>query len=580
MNRRDFIAANALGLAAQGISRGQTQPPKPRTYWRDPLSLRTASHWRKHAMHGKNSKVPSPPVTPYIDPLPVPAVLRPVNGALQVGMSEFTQKLHHDLPPTRLWGYNGTYPGPTLEVRSGSPASVQFQNNLPLQHFLPVDNSIHGAENTVPAVRAVVHLHGIKVLPEYDGYPEAWSTSDGHTGPFFHPGPHIYPNDQPATTLWYHDHALGITRLNVYTGLAGIYLIRDAAEDALNLPKGDYEIPLLIQDRLFNTDGSLQYPVAVGGTHPLWIPEFFGDTVLVNGKVWPYLEVEPRKYRFRLVNGSNARFYHLILRETDASGTRNGGRQLTMHQIGTDGGLLPAPVDIKDFLMAPAERFDLVVDFSGFDGRTFIFENDAPAPYPGGGEVTPSNVMMFRVTRQLSGKDTSTVPSKLATIPVLQPTANMVNRYLAVTELDRDSDGFPIIGMLDNKMWDDPVTENPKVGDTEIWNLVNATGDAHPKHVHLVQFQILDRRPFDADTYLSTNQINYTGKAVAPDANEVHALKDTVKTYPGTVTRIIAKFDLPTGTVVTPGTKYRYVWHCHILEHEDNEMMRPYDVVA
>ena len=266
-------------------------------------------------------------LTPFVDALPIPNGIRPSgtfdgDPLFQVAMQVFRQKLHRDLPPTTLWGYNGQYPGPTFEARRGQPIAVRWMNNLPNRHMFPIDNTLHGDEAGQPAVRTVVHLHGHKVLPESDGYPEAWFTNGfGQTGPFFEQRIYQYPNDQAATQLWYHDHALGATRINNYAGLSGVYLLRDRVEDNLNLPDGAFEIPLIIQDRFFNADGSLLYPVEDNGgdpdrrVPPVWIPEFFGDTVLVNGKVWPVLEVEPRKYRFRILNASNARFYHLPLNE-------------------------------------------------------------------------------------------------------------------------------------------------------------------------------------------------------------------------------------------------------------------------
>jgi len=541
----------------------------------------TRPKWRTTPSHHVSALQSTPTLKPYVDALPIPPVIALQSGVVtRIGMSQFQQKLHRDLPPTTVWGFQGSYPGPTLEARQGSPVQVQWINNLPTTHFLPIDNTIHGAESTQPQVRNVVHLHGHKIMPPNDGYPEAWFSPDGKTGPYYNPNPYLYPNDQPATTLWYHDHALGITRLNNYAGLSGFYIIRSSAEDALNLPQGPYEIPLVLHDRMFNSDGSLLYPVAVGGTHPVWMPEFFGDTVLVNGMVWPYLEVEPRKYRFRLLNGSNSRFYHLTLQGSDGNGTPNGTSGPPMFQIGTDGGLLPAPVKLADILIATAERFDFVIDFTGMKGKFFVFQNDAPAPYPGGGEVVPTNVMMFRVTRALSGLDTSALPSKLADIPLYDPALAVRERNLALSESDRASDGFPEISELDELDWSAPVTEDPQAGTLELWNLVNTTGDAHPIHVHLVQFQALERRPFDTQTFLSSGQVVFTGPPVPLDANERPAWKDTIKAYPGMVTRILAKFDLPTGAQVTSGQRLRYVWHCHILEHEDNEMMRPFDVVV
>jgi spore coat protein A len=434
-------------------------------------------------------------------------------------------------------------------------------------------------------VRTVVHLHGIKTLPDSDGYPEAWFTNGFRkTGPFFTTQIYNYPNDQQATTLWYHDHALGITRLNVYAGLAGLYLIRDDHEDSLSLPSGQYEIPLLIQDRFFNSDGSLLYPVQTPGdpdtrVPPIWIPEFFGDTVLVNGKIWPFLEVEPRKYRFRILNGSNARVYHLTLQESSDTGQRLLRPGPVFRQIGSDGGLLPAPVTRTDLLIAPAERLDVVVDFSGLGGKTFVLDNDAKAPYPDGDDIVPADVMIFKVSRRPAQSDGSRVPAVLNTVPLLDPASAVKTRDLVLSELD-SAPPFenPIMAMINGAMWDDPITETPKAGTTEVWRLINTTGDAHPIHVHLVEFQILDVQPFDPDQYPAN--LVFTGPAEAPANNVRPAWKDTVISFPGTVTRIIAKFDLPAGTRVRPGEKFRYVFHCHILEHEENEMMRPYDVVG
>jgi len=382
----------------------------------------------------------------------------------------------------------------------------------------------------------------------------------------------------------YHDHALGSTRLNVYTGLAGFYLIRNSVEDDLDLPRGQYEIPLVIQDRFLNADGSLLYPIVdTGGDQdprvpPVWIPEFFGDTVLVNGKVWPSLEVEPRKYRFRILNGSNARFYHLTLNESTSGGTSLGGPGPTIHQIGTDGGLLPAPVRLDDILIAPAERFDVVIDFRGAEGKFFVLNNDANAPFPDGDDVIPTDVMLFKVTKPLQGRDTSSLPRSLAAVPSLSPSSAVKTRDLVLSEVD-SADPFdnPIVAFI-NAPWADQVTETPKAGSVEIWRLINTTGDAHPIHLHLVQFQILDRQPFDTTQY--PGRLVFTGPRVQAPRNERPAFKDTAKALPGEVTRIIARFDLPSGTPVHRGERFRYVFHCHILEHEDNDMMRPYDVVG
>ena len=527
---------------------------------------------------------PAGPLASYVTPLAIPPVIRskPGQAPLQVRLVPARHKAHRDLPAGTVWGYNGIWPGPTFEVRRGEPLSIHWANQLPTKHFLPVDPTIHGAEEGVPEVRTVTHVHGAQVLPDSDGYPDAWITSDGKVGSAPFADPAHYPNDQPATTLWYHDHALGITRLNVYAGLAGMYLIRDDQEDALNLPSGAYEIPLLIQDRKFGVDGSLLYPPPVNGTHPMWMQEFFGDTICINGIAAPFLEVEPRKYRFRLVNGSNSRFYHLTLRPADSTGKPNGqpADAPAFQQIGTDGGLLPVPRPTHFLIISPGERFDLVLDFSEHKGENLALVNDAPAPYARGGEIVPTDVMLFKVTKPLAGKDTSSVPDTLVPWTPLSPELAVRERVLALTEMDRPSDGYTMIGLIGMKHWDDPITEDPKAGSMEVWSFANATGDVHPMHLHLVQFQVLNRQLFDVKTYVTTGKLNCFGVPMAPEANERPAWKDTVKTYAGYVTRVIVKFDLPTGTPVKPGDEFRYVWHCHVLEHEDNEMMRPYKIVG
>jgi spore coat protein A len=314
----------------------------------------------------------------------------------------------------------------------------------------------------------------------------------------------------------------------------------------------------------------------------MWMQEFFGDNICVNGKAKPYLEVEPRKYRFRMVNGSNSRFYHLSLVPADAAGKPNGEvvDAPPFHQIGSDGGLLPAPLQMHYLIFSPGERFDIVIDFSEHKGENFALVNDAPAPYARGGEIVPSDVMLFKVTSPLTGKDTSSLPDTLIPWTPLEPAHALRERVLALTEMDRPSDGYTMIGLLGQKHWDDPITEDPKLGSMEVWSFANATGDVHPIHMHLVQFQVLNRQPFDVKIYATTGTLKFIGKPMAPEANERPAWKDTIKTYAGYVTRVVAKFDLPAGTPVKPGDEFRYVWHCHVLEHEDNEMMRPYKIVA
>jgi spore coat protein A, manganese oxidase len=577
INRRDWLRMGGYAGAGLLISKRRKSLPD----WTFKSSAVSSSALASPQQTAKQ------PLASYVDPLPIPQVIRPKSGTVvPIRMVPFQHQAHRDLPAATMWGYNGMWPGPTFEARKGQPFSVKWSNHLPTKHFLPVDTTIHGSEEGVPEVRTVTHVHGAQVMPESDGYPDAWVTSDGRYGSVRAADPCHYPNDQRAAMLWYHDHAMGITRLNVYAGLAGMYLIRDEEEDSLNLPSGPFEIPLLIQDRTFNPDGSLSYPPAKNGTHPMWMQEFFGENICVNGKAMPYLEVEPRKYRFRMVNGSNSRFYHLTLVPADASG-KPAGRPVDAPpfiQIGSDGGLLPAPVSLHYLVVSPGERFDLVIDFSEHKGMNLAITNNAPAPYARGGEIVPSDAMLFKVTKPLTGKDkdkdTSSVPEALAQFNPLDPAHAVRERILALTEMDRPSDGYTMMGMLGQKHWGDPITEDPKAGSTEIWSFANATGDVHPIHMHLVQFQVVNRQSFDVKTYMTTGKMVFTGIPMPPESNERPAWKDTIKTYAGYVTRVIARFDLPAGAQARPGDEFRYVWHCHVLEHEDNEMMRPYKIVA
>ncbi|MCF6137447.1 multicopper oxidase family protein [Pseudalkalibacillus berkeleyi] len=508
-------------------------------------------------------------LTPFINALPLPKVLKPLfikNGIAyyEVKMKQVYQKLHKELPETVVWGYQGTFPGPTIEVRKNDAIFVKWINKLPQQSILPLDHTVHGAGSDVPDVRTVVHLHGARVRPESDGYPDAWFTKDFHqVGPFFTTETYEYPNNMESTMLWYHDHAIGITRLNIYAGLAGLYVIRDKNEEKLNIPKGEYEIPLLIQDRSFNPDGTLYYPAKPDDEkttiYPSVVPEFFGETILVNGMVWPYLQVEPRKYRLRFVNGSNSRFYRVSL-STNQS----------FYQIGTDGGFIEHPVEVKDFLLSPGERIDVIVDFSTFKDKTIIMENRAPTPFPDGRSPDPNTtgrIMAFKVTKRLKQKDLTIIPYQLNKIKFYKENQSSRTRYLSLIHT-KDQYSRPLM-LLDDLRWDDPITENPKLGSIEIWSLINISDDTHPIHLHLIQFQILDRQPFDVEHFNETGEIKYSGEKRGPEITE-SGWKDIANSHPGEVTRIIGKFKPYTG---------RYVWHCHMLEHEDQEMMRPYEVI-
>jgi spore coat protein A len=482
-------------------------------------------------------------LTPFVDALPLPQIARPAlqNGhrSLTITMQEIRAKVHRDVPPTRWWSYGPDPISPLIEARSGEPLQIRWVNNLPTKHFLPIDYSLHGCGHDVPDVRTTTHLHGAKAASKDDGYPEDW----------FVPGQSrvcTYPLQQDATALWYHDHAMGLTRLNTYAGLFGMFLIRDHVEDALHLPSGKYEVPLILYDRNFGIDGQIFYDVSGDPENP-WIPEFNADGILINGKIRPYFEVEPRLYRFRLLNTANSRFFILSL---------SNGQPMT--QIGSDQGLLSSPAEIKRLVLACAERADILIDFSQLAGQTLHLRNSA------------FDILEFRVAKQTPAPATlASVPKTLRSVERIPESAATTTRTLVLYEY-QDNVERPMIMLINRKRWHEPVTETPKLNSTEIWEFVNLTEDTHPMHLHLVRFQILDRRPFYTSVYRSGGKPVFTGPAVPPDPNEL-GWKDTVQCPPGTVTRIIVRFEGFTG---------KYLYHCHILEHESNDMMRPFEVIA
>ena len=606
----------------------------------------------------------------------------------EIAVRQFQQQiLPPGFPRTTVWSYGspnhaGTfnYPAFTIEARWNRTTRVRWINGLVdgqgnyLPHILPVDQTLHWANPpggrdmrdmsaidpspyTGP-VPIVTHVHGAHVSQFSDGYPQAWflpkakniPAGYARNGSFFDiykhakanqfgslwgPGEalYTYPNDQRAATLWYHDHTLGMTRLNVYAGPAGFYLIRGGPDDMVGgtLPgpapglgpagTAPYEIPIAIQDRSFKPDCSLFYPdnraffeglsvdelripfipePAKDGPSdiaPIWNPEFFGNAIVVNGVSWPFLEVEQRRYRFRFLNGCNSRF--LILKMSN---------NLPFWQIGNEGGFLRNPVELDTLLMSPAERADVVVDFTSVPvGTEVVLLNLGPdEPFGGGvpGEDFPvadpdttGQIMQFRV-RPSAAVDLSTPAHQLA-LPTITPLgpADMIRRVGAFEEesetvfvpADEDEayelDGQgrlvfdpngsaafapkeAVLGTVrienvdgevqvieEHMSWDDEVSEQPRLGSTEIWEIHNFTEDAHPIHLHLVQFEVVERE-------------DENGVVRQPEPWE-DGLKDTVIAYPKEITRIKAKFDVPG----------RFAWHCHIVEHEDNEMMRPYDVV-
>jgi spore coat protein A len=507
-------------------------------------------------------------LTPYLDPLPIPPIATPVSGTpggaatYNITMREFEQQLHSQLPPTRVWGYHDGFgplwtPGPIIVARTGQPVTMNYTNDIrdfvtnalrTDNHYLDVDVQtdgegmvcIHGAEDRA---KTVVHLHGGHVPAVYDGYPESTSLPGAPSEAY------IYPNNQQASYLWFHDHALGITRLNVYMGLAGAYLLRDSVEDAINLPTGEYEVPLVIQDRKFNPDGTLKYPA-------MWMDHWFGDKAMVNGKVWPYLDVKKGKYRFRLLNGSGSRVYTLSL--SPPSGTLN------FTVVGTEGGLLETPAPgVGSLTIGPGERYDVVVDFAGFgNGDEILLQNSAGAPFPNG-PVSLTQIMKFVVGPQTG--DTDPVPATLREIEEINPAEAIRTRDFRLKQSGTDGCGRSV-WEINGLHWDD-ITEYPELGTTEIWRFINDSGVAHPMHMHLVMFQILDR---DGFTTGPGGEIIPNGAPQSPPAEE-RGWKDTAMVGPNQILRVIARFETYKG---------RYAYHCHILEHEDHEMMRQFETVS
>jgi len=625
-----------------------------------------------------------PPVMPRADTL-VTTRGKPVDY-YEISVKQLTQQiLPAGFPTTTVWGYGAlrsaakggllihNAPSLTIEAQVNRPVRVKWVNDLKdgngdyLSHLLPVDPTLHWANpaggdadrDSRPTFTAtpgrykgpvpiVTHVHGaVGVADDSDGYAEAWylpaadnipsgyadrgtwydffagkaATNYGVTwGPGY--ATFQYPNHNRASTIWYHDHTLGMTRLNVYAGPAGFYIVRGgpsgdkAVKDSRTrapavLPgpapkEGDkfppnktyFEIPIAIQDRAFNTDGSLFYPDSReffdGATQtapgfipetdlsPIWNPEFFGNMIMVNGATWPFLKVEKRRYRFRFLNGCQSRF--LILDFMAIPGVE-------VWQIGNEGGFLAAPINLtatnsNQLLMGLAERADLIVDFTNVPVGDHVLGNLGPdEPYGGGvpGADFPSSdaettgqIMQFSVVPAVAA-DPSTPPQFL-TLPAITPLpAPVATRPLALIEMMSEAWEGPaeaMLGTVDadgntmHKMWIEPVTENPNPGDTEVWEFYNTTADAHPMHVHEVTFEVVNREGLVLnDQGEAAVPVQLTG-AVRPPEPWESGFKDTVIAYPGEVTRIRAQF-------VNAG---QFVWHCHIVEHEDNEMMRPFRV--
>lgn len=561
---------------------------------------------------------------------------------------------------TLVWGYGGeardtvtgkklgffqNSPGATFEATRGIPVQVTYINNITSNHMFAVDPTLHWSnpnDFTAPTapfdeyppgyieaqtnVSLVTHLHGAEVQSTSDGHPDSWYTANGIHGPAYNTEKptdansaiFIYPNEQLPTTLWYHDHSLGVTRTNVMSGLAGFYLLREKGDRMTSyVPPTKWEIPIVIQDRSFNDDGSMYFPTEGNNVdyHPYWNPEFFGNTIMVNGKLWPNLDVDRGVYRFRLLDGSNARFYDLTLDILDENGDSTGDT-LPFTQIGSDGGYLKSAVTLDSLVVAPGERLDILVDFSGLAlGTKVVMRNSAATPYPGGDPTLPtdptSEIMQFTCKRN-RGYPAKTLPETLnptliGDYPTLPETP--LNRTLPYFEEFQDDE--PVGVFLNGQKWAGNITELPQVGTTEDWYLVNPTEDAHPIHTHLTQFQVLYRVPFNGTEYredwealngpvpVPLNVVPQTldfapyvnGPEEDPAPNEI-GWKDTIITPPGYVTVIRIRYAPQSAPITGPDAPTAgdnlfpfdptdgpgYVWHCHILDHEDNEMMRPYKV--
>jgi spore coat protein A len=522
----------------------------------------------------------------YLEPVPRPGAGIVVATPSSANAYAFTQReiwrqLHPQLPPTPIWAYDdgsglagqaGSF-GMAVVAQSGTPLTVRFKHALPATYpdRLPVDTRLTPLGSQV---RLLTHLHGGFVGADSDGSPAATPLGFGvgETQTV------LYPNQapqMPASLFWFHDHALGATRLNVFAGLAAAYILRDQFDtgtepNPVGIPGAAYEIPLVIQDRQFNADGTLHYPRSdIAGV--TWIGEYFGDVMLVNGKVWPYLDVEPRMYRLRVLNGCNSRILSLDI----------GGA--TFWQIGAEGGLFDTPVRIDRIVLAPAERADVIVDFSKFSGRTVVLRNHRPRKPISNPAPPLESVMQIRVGTTVTHAGPASIPTTLPGRKADLP-GPVATRYITLNEIEPEEPQWSL--NLSGARFDEPPTETPRVGTVEDWVYINLTGDTHPMHLHLVTFQVIGRTPFDAQAYAAAyggpqgvpGGIDpspfATGPMLAP-APEERGFKDTVQANPGYFTTIRAKFELPAGV----SAPQHYVHHCHIVEHEDNDMMRPFVVV-
>lgn len=713
LSRRDLLKAGALAGAGLALPFQSLVPPALAQVLQTPLAGSAIPQWIDPL---PLLSVAGGPMQTVVD-----------NGTeIELHMREFLSNVMPStfIPPagtyngTYVWGYIvgpnapttslGTYIGPVIVATRNQPTQIRFVNDLGhtvssnlLAWLNATDQTLHWADplggemnmcahSTMPGMPpsptcgahyagpfpAVPHLHGGEVPPVLDGGPDAWYTSDGvykghgyytKAGAAANEAIYRYPNMQEAAPIWFHDHVLGVTRLNVYAGLAGAYPIIDPN---LQLPTGlhpvglqqgatgpvDFVVPMVIQDRMFDTMGQFFFPnVGLNPEHPYWIPEFVGDTIVVNGKAWPFFSVAPKRCRFLFINGSNARTYEMFLVNpvTKVMGP-------PIWQVATDGGYLDAPVKMDPALgqrlvIMPGERADVIIDFAGLAGQTLVLRNVGRTPFPKGAPPmgsTLGQILQIRVNQPFVGPDMSYNPA--SGVPLRPPMIRLVNpatgtlaagvtanktRQLTLNEVI--GPGGPLEVLVNNTKWNglsvDTATfpggvrpdfgqvgseyfsEFPNEGDTEVWEIVNLTADAHPIHTHLTQFQLINRQNFNVSRYNAFYNaqfpggafvggygppLNYnTGNARAlggnpditpylqgpvmpPNQNEA-GWKDTVIMFPGQVTRIAVRYAPTDKAVNAPDLYYPFepnvgghgfVWHCHIIDHEDNEMMRPYAV--
>jgi spore coat protein A len=567
-------------------------------------------------------------LTPYLDPMPIladNAIDATGGGPVDLSTALITSQVHSELPATTLFGYvggpqdGGSYLGPVIVAKSGTAVTAHYRNELAADDYLKVftnNGSSYTQFNPIKPtaeVRILTHLHGGLLTGIDDGnpYEQPSAIPSGQTQTATYPNAGVNkdgtPYLHPASLLWYHDHLLGDTRMNVVAGLAGAYLLRDSFDTGTNPllpgPVGVYELPLVVQDRRFNSDGSLLYPVAPRSTNGPWIGEYFGDAMLVNGKVWPTLAVEPAVYRFRVLNGCNARILSLRI-------VRSNDQPVPTFIIGAEGGLLPAgsPVATRRLVMGPAERFDVICDFRGLAGQTLYIRNNKPPKPVSTPAPALANVMQITVKPTASPGAPMTVPAEGSLQNPLVVTAvtdltslgppllsggtnpNVGTRVITLNEVGAETQDWEL--NLNARPYGDPDDPTPLIEqltwfDAEDWYFVNTTGDTHPMHTHLFTFTVMGRYKLDLNglvaQYGTANGVPQldaaqlqpflTSRLIAPPPEET-GLKDTVKTNPGQITVVRARFTPPTTAFVGDQlTTQKYVHHCHIVEHEDNDMM-------